>query len=388
MMKKVVDNYKIPISFVTSCSNENTAWFVSNRSNLLLEFNSISMELKVIGKLSSENLFIQHLIGAMAIVAGKLIMAPQQGSEFIVYDIYKKTIRKYPCEIEGSYKFRNAVTLGEKVFFMGARAPLIAEFDVFQETIVYHQEFAKDKRIICNPFWGRGTSQVVGNKIYIPQFDSNNIVSVDLESFEYDFIYVENDNIGYNYTYVYEENLYVFPRYGGVIKKVNLRKKEREDIIDVASELCINSKMLYVAKDNNIYIYDGAIGNAGCLLDLKNLSFKTENRNLQERNSAYDINIVGNILLIAKDDDTIECLDLQSFKNKKVSYLEYEKYCKLVFESGNLVFEGGTDLYAYLNYISKNSNECRDITQNVGPTILKKLCAKKTEKDSNDKTFF
>lgn len=353
MVEKGIE-HKTSLAFSVCCCENEKVWFVTNYSCMLYEYDTRLRVLRLLRCLS-EDKQIQHLMGAMVKYKDKIIMAPHQGSQFVIYDMKTGNIKRYMCEIDCSLKFVSAITYGEKVYFVGGE-PVIVEFCIETEQWSYHRLSANDSRVVCNSIWGRGTAQVIDGYIYIPQIASNYIIRLNLKTYETTFVYAENETVGYNDTYVQGDYLYAFPRYGGNIVKIGLKNNFAVEILK--SDLRINQSMSYIGTSKGIFFYDGETGNIGCLNYRNKIEKVFVSLGTEKNYNIYRSLLVNDRVLISRVDGKVLEYLLNGNKMQEISdelpVDEFEKYCNYIMKQ-NILREETLSLNSYLDKIVMDS---------------------------------
>lgn len=280
-MENIVEESYI---FTVACIENDTLWFVTDGTHILCRMDIKSHIVHFCCILPHPSKNIRQLIGAIVIDNNKVIMAPLEGEEYLIYNIKTGKLKTYICEMKESCKFYRAIQYKNKIFFISLYEAGLAEYDTNSEEFVYHKEFQNEKQCEVNGIntWSSGDGYVYDNYIYIPLIQNNNILKINLDTYKFSFITLDNYGTGYNALACIHKDCWAIPKNGGIIKKCNYSLEKQAGINQTktylfkeSDRIVWNQKEIYILDSEELFLYRFEIKSE--VLELTKFDVKNKN---------------------------------------------------------------------------------------------------------------
>lgn len=162
-------------------------WFCDIYHNNLLKMQLNTGEISLETALLPENISGKMQYGPIVYIKDKIILAPRNAGDILIYDIFTKAIvriclKKRNAELRKPL-FINGFVYGEEAFFIPGNYPAIIKVNVESMSVEYFENFYYDlppeikKRngILCN-----SNALIINNFCIFPIYDSNIFIKVYL----------------------------------------------------------------------------------------------------------------------------------------------------------------------------------------------------------------
>lgn len=358
-----------------------------HKAELVLEFEGYSC--------AAKRLFI-----ACSAVERKIVLAPGNSTDIVVYDIDSKEIKKHPVVKYNEKEVRSALffqmfTYKEKLFLIGSSYPGIIIFDVEKgiEGIIKEPYLDYKKSTYYNQQFYRHAYVLRGTSLYLPVVQKNSLICLDLEDRTYYYIdilpkgsaawdcIINGDEIyvwgtdftlaSYNiktkekvchdigkvidksgaYLEKVKSNLYIYLTRKPLILIWNIKERKLEKTIEYEKE---------IVKSSYINYADMACGSpvlASCMIDNRRNIFCSMNNEFLHLDESQEIHCFNFLI------------DNESFINKYILYqygFDEYKICTLLGKNTD-----ETPINIYLKFMQDNTLSNKNCTENI--TVGKKI---------------
>lgn len=303
---------KYPLLIADCVMHEKNMYFFAQNYNALYAMNLKNEDCVLLDRIPNEKFFDENLIEAIHYFKGKLILTPKKmvANKVWIYDI--KTNEWNFIDVD----FENIETPQEKVAYstiyygrlilVGCYYNGIIEIDLNTYELKYHRNIFDSEESIHALF----CCKVFENHLLIPSPTKNQIMKVDLDSYNYEIIYLENENCLFSGIVKGDKKFWLSPR---KTSPYIIRWNGKDEYVEyqVPDEIKKNGEYIFARAeciDGKVYM----TGEKG----KKTLVFSDENYNKQE--------IINNSFTIMK------CFDknflLQDYNGNVLCVVNGQKY--------------------------------------------------------------
>ncbi len=384
-------------------------WFPAANYNGLFRVKKGEHKAELVLEFEGYSCIAKRLFIACSAVAQKIVLAPGNSTDIIVYDTDTKKIKRYPvvkCNEKaiGSALFFQMFTYKEKLFLIGSSYPGIIVFDVEKgiQDIIKEPYLGYKKGTYYNQQYYRHAYALRDTSLYLPAVQKNSLMCIDLEDRTYSYIevlpkgsaawdcFIDGDEIfvwgldftlaSYNintkekvchdigeklidksgaYLEKVKSNLYIYLTRKPLILIWNIKERKLEKAIEYDKE---------IAESNHVTYADMAGGSpvlSSCIIDNRRSVFCG----------------VNNEFLYLDESQEIHCfrfqMDNESIINKYILYqcgFDEHRICTLLGEDAE-----ETPISIYLKFIRDNTLTGKDNAENlpvgkkIHSTILQSL---------------
>lgn len=301
---------------------EDFIYFIAQNFNIICKIDIHTGKIDIVGSLPNENLLARRL-GAKTIHYGdRLVFLPMNSKKIWCLDIKNNSWQGYGIKdidgFVGSYSMLDAVLYKDKVFIISCHYPAIVVMDMLKEDLEYIYGPYTDRRNAFNEIndgYFRAGYVQKGNKLYIASCLKNEVLCLDMETYDYEYLNVGKE--GYRYSGIdYDgEFFYLSPRRNNPVIRWNGKDEEMEINVGLNGKENSLSFAGVVCKDNEI-IFPSLINNHSVIMEKCGEDYKVQTK----KESYWFYKKV--------DNDTYVSLSRESILTIKTNEKEYQyKLC-------------------------------------------------------------
>lgn len=348
--------------------------------NLLFAVDLQNGETELVDVIPEQDTLTSFICGIMSVWNDKLIFTPNKEKKIWIYDLVSRQWDSLPIKdhdhIFGTSVFYQIHLYNTKMFLVGGGFPAIVCLDLENNSIEYIDNPYKD--ILTrhpNPdylyFWYFGVKS--DNKLYFASCLDNYVLILNMDTLEYDWIKVgDNDNTYLGMTYD-GNNFWLSPRLGDNIIKWD-GKKEIVNI-PLPSELKKHPEYLWGAcYDGKQIILPATNHQNTILINIENDSLKIQNQQYTMFSQLDNGMIVSQTTdgnLSVQNGDSVHTYKLTVDTDQLNEF--YKKKNLPVFKGQNLYYEGAKNSISSLESflaLTKSASEHKPATEGqIGKTI-------------------
>lgn len=240
--RKAVNKPKYKNWFIECAqSGETSLYFCGANVNELFHWDMKKNAMEYLGKIPME-ICQGELYSVGVAVKDQVIFPPRQARELLIYDITKKSFRKYPMYPQNPYEkidFFNsygghlAVLFGEFAYFIFRESPICVKWDIANCTAAY----IKCPQTGETLYWGRDYA-LEGNKCYVSSVTQNLMLELDMQTDSMCIHIIEEASKGFQSIVNHCGEIYLLPAHDSTLLKWNPYLKRAECTITIPELIC------------------------------------------------------------------------------------------------------------------------------------------------------